>query len=556
MVEDPGTSPKELPIPADFPVRWDYDEEKSLFWRWDNTHSPLPASPMSASLWESLITQGIGRAAKELRRVGRVASKRFNGYAYTATLPGTPTHEDQEAQRLAMEAAGASLRRRWDDEYLPKLVRDLEYMRSLDLKSATDAQLTRYLEEFIEIQREHWYIHFLTVFPVSGATEQMADHYREIMGEAPDEEPYLLLQGIDNKSLETDRALQSLADEARVRPEVAAVFTKEPEPSGIISELAGLPQGQEFLARLDDFLSVYGYRPIGFDFVFPSWIEDPSFVILNVKSYLASAPRDLAAEAKDQAAAAQRQLGVVLAKLGPDQARKRQFLEAYELVRDLWPLREDHAFYIDQGSLATLRILLAELGVRLAGRNVLSDGNDVFYLTYEELVDAMQADDNESLSDVVAVRRAERQRFCRVIPPRFLGTLPADGVIDVNPEFRRMFGPVDLSPHDETSGVLRGAPVSRGSAVGPARLIRSPDEFGKIRPGDILVCTSTSPTWTPLFGTVRAIVSDSGGVLSHTAIVAREYGLPGVVGVRHGTSSITDGQLVTVDADNGIVLLH
>ncbi|MGH2541520.1 MAG: PEP-utilizing enzyme, partial [Ardenticatenaceae bacterium] len=86
--------------------------------------------------------------------------------------------------------------------------------------------------------------------------------------------------------------------------------------------------------------------------------------------------------------------------------------------------------------------------------------------------------------------------------------------------------------------------------------VRSPDEFSKVKPGDILVCTSTSPTWTPLFGSVRALVSDSGGVLSHTAIVAREYKLPAVVGTKYATSLIKDGQVITVDGTLGVVMLR
>ena len=119
-----------------------------------------------------------------------------------------------------------------------------------------------------------------------------------------------------------------------------------------------------------------------------------------------------------------------------------------------------------------------------------------------------------------------------------------------------MSAPVDLAERRENATVLRGLPASRGKAVGPARVVRSPDEFHKVRPGDVLVCTATSPTWTPVFGTVSALVTDSGGVLSHASIVAREYGLPAVVGVNHGTSTIRDGQVVTVDGTGGLVLLH
>ena len=554
-----GSTPEpgdELPVPADFPVTWDDEEHKKLFWRWDDTHSPLPASPMTTSLSEPVITEAIGRVEKELRRAGHGVARRINGYNYFASLPGIPTPSEKDAQRAAMESASAVARRRWDEDYLPILVRDLEHMRSLDLRSATDRELARHLEEFIEIERSHWYIHFMAVFPTSGAAERMASLYREIMGDVPDEDPYLLLQGIDNKSLETDRALQALAEHARDRPEARAAFAEETDVGLIMRRLGGVDQGRGFIAKLEEFLGVYGYRPTGFDFVFPSWIEDPAFVILMVKSYLASPPRDLTAQAAAQRAESQRLLDAVQKAVGDDEVRWSDFFEAHVRARGLWSLREDHAFYIDQGSLATLRILMAEMGSRLARRGVLAHRDDVFYLFREELEQAMGAADGRSLMPAVDSRRAERERFSRITPPRFLGTVPAEGIPDGESEFSRMSAPVDLAERRENATVLRGLPASRGKAVGPARVVRSPDEFHKVRPGDVLVCTATSPTWTPVFGTVSALVTDSGGVLSHASIVAREYGLPAVVGVNHGTSTIRDGQVVTVDGTGGLVLLH
>ena len=301
---------------------------------------------------------------------------------------------------------------------------------------------------------------------------------------------------------------------------------------------------------------MYGYRPTGFDFVFPSWKEDPSFVILNVKSYLASPPRDLGAEAAAQAAEAERLLGRLIDTVAGDEEMRCRFVEAYEVARGLWPLKEDHAFYIDQADMAMVRLPIAELGRRLAARGTLSADDDVFYLTLDELRAAVRSDRSDGLTALTASRREERDRFMKVIPPPFLGTLPAEGDSPVQPEFQRMMGPLTWSPPDEGARVLRGVAGSRGVATGTARVVRSPEQLDKVRPGDVLVCTSTSPTWTPLFGSVSALVSDSGGALSHTAIVAREYGLPAVVGVKYGTSFIADGQVVTVDGDSGVVFLH
>ena len=555
MTEDAEQQARELPVPPNFPVEWESDEERRLLWRWDDIHSPLPSSPMSISISEVGTAPGSARAGEELGRTERRLRKRINGYSYSTPVPATPSPEQQEAAARAREEAIANTRRRWDTEFLPTIEKNLAFMRSVAPARADDSQLLEHLDQCLEVSSSHWYFHFLVVFPIGAATEKAASLYREIMGSVPDEEPYLLFQGIDNKSLETDRAIQALAKEAHSSAEVAKAFRRQASPKSLLDELAASDAGRGFLGNLDDFLSAYGYRPTGFDYVYPCWREDPSFVLLNVGSYLSSPPRDLDVEVETLRTESQRLLDRALERAQDDPAKRAEFLAAYQQARELWPLKEDHAFYIDQGTTSTIRMLIAEMGRRLARRGILESAGDVFYLTLEEVREAMSSASND-LATLAAGRRRERERFMKVIPPPFLGTLPPDGGDSMTPEFRRMMGPIVTAPPDGGSSVLRGVAGSKGAATGPARVVRSPDEFGKVQPGDMLVCTSTSPTWTALFGSLRGLVSDSGGVLSHTAIVAREYGLPAVVGVKFGTAAIRDGQVITVDGDNGVVHLR
>ena len=527
-----------------------------LLWRWDDIHSPLPASPMTVSVWDRTVTQGMAEAARASGRTGRSLRRRINGYSYSALVPSPPTPDHESAVPQTTEDAVVSTRQRWDSEFLPALERDLEYMRAVDLESASDAKLLKRLEEFFEIQKRHWYFHFLVVFPVSEAAERMAALYRDAMGAVPDGEPYELLQGMGNMTLETDRALRSLAEKAREAPEVESIIMEGSRPEEILPGLRNSDAGRRFIQSMDRFLSVYGYRPTGFDYVYPSWIEDPSFVLLNIKSYLSSDPRDLDREQEGQAKHAKSLLDRALRSLGSEHAKRDEFLDAYDRARELWPLKEDHAFYIDQGSTALLRILIAEMGGRLSRREILRSPDDVFYLDIDELTAAMSHPVPTDMQRLVDARRRERDRFMKVSPPPVLGTLPPEDGLLVQPELQRMVGPVMALPPDGASTALRGVSGSRGTATGPARVVRGPDDFDKVRPGDVLVCTSTTPTWTPLFASVAALASDSGGVLSHTAIVAREYGLPAVVGVKYGTSVIRDGQVVTVDGDAGVVLLR
>ena len=159
------------------------------------------------------------------------------------------------------------------------------------------------------------------------------------------------------------------------------------------------------------------------------------------------------------------------------------------------------------------------------------------------------------MQSLVQQRRAEVERFSRVTPPPMLGTPPAFEMTDGGPMIRAMFKG-ELSPQNTSNGAankVKGLPGSSGVARGTARVIHSLAEVGKLQPGDVLVTASTEPPWTPLFATAAAIVTDTGGVLSHSAVVAREYRIPAVVGTGNATRTFQDGQLIEVDGNAGIV---
>jgi rifampicin phosphotransferase len=195
--------------------------------------------------------------------------------------------------------------------------------------------------------------------------------------------------------------------------------------------------------------------------------------------------------------------------------------------------REDSHFYFLK-PLPILRRSLLELGRRLHNAGALTQAEDVFHLRFEEIeaiADPGRAD-SDKLRAVVRTRSARRQEL--------------DGV--------RLIDPTAVFPaRDLGEALITGTPASSGTATGRVRLIREPAEFGRLVAGEVLVCPYTNPAWTPLFQRAAAVVVDSGGAVSHAAIVAREYGIPAVMGTGTGTSTLTDGQLVSVDGNRGRV---
>ena len=198
-----------------------------------------------------------------------------------------------------------------------------------------------------------------------------------------------------------------------------------------------------------------------------------------------------------------------------------------------------------------LRSLALALGGRLVDAGSISVSDDLFYLFSEEINRAIAARKEKNaipeFQQLIAERRELREARKRLHPP---GTIPFEASEDPGVKFKET-----QIYNDPESDTLMGVAVSPGSVTSAASLITSPDEFGLMRPGSILVCPMTNPAWTPLFAHASGLVTDMGGILGHGSIVAREYGIPAVVGTGIGTQRIKHGQQIAVDGDAGTVKL-
>jgi pyruvate,water dikinase len=218
-------------------------------------------------------------------------------------------------------------------------------------------------------------------------------------------------------------------------------------------------------------------------------------------------------------------------------------------------LTEDHGYWIDFQSTYRVRRVVMEMGKRLAEAGTLATAADVFILRTDEIAAAVGASPSADHTGLVEERKKEMEHFGSLKPPPFMGTdygPPPPGLVST--ALGKFFGtPVEQT--DTTDGTVAGNAGSPGKFRGTARIVRSLDEADKLGVGEILVAETTSPSWTPLFGTAAGIVTDTGGILSHCAVVAREYGIPAVVGTGVATATIRDGQTIEVDGDRGLVHL-
>jgi pyruvate,water dikinase len=346
-----------------------------------------------------------------------------------------------------------------------------------------------------------------------------------------------LVAGGRTRTRDGNDALEALAAVVRADPELEQAAAAH-DAAGFLAAVRDRPEFAAFAAELDAFLAEYGHRESVSVVVAtaPTWRDDPTPVAALLMS-LAAAPQG--ARPRDSSAEV---LGELLAH--PLLRGRRASAAARSLVeacRRGLAFREDTHFHITR-LMPPLRATFLELGRRLVEAGALDAPEDVFHLRLDEL---------HGLADPVVMDDAEAARV--------------RGLASRRARLRREYAGVPLldpalfsDPHrpagaDAAGALLTGTPASGGAAEGPVRVVSGPDGFASLRAGEVLVCPNTNPSWTPLFARAAAVVVDTGGLGSHAAIVAREYGVPAVMGTGRGTAVLVDGQRVRVDGSRGRV---
>ncbi|MBP1137849.1 pyruvate,water dikinase [Arthrobacter sp. PvP023] len=369
---------------------------------------------------------------------------------------------------------------------------------------------------------------------------------RLLRGIAKPRELEAVLRGLPhNVTTIMDLELWQLAVSFGRDPEARRVFTElGPDELAALYKAATLPGVAQ--AGLRKFLSKYGHRAVAeIDLGMPRWAEEPDHLLGMISNYLRvedaeQAPDRQFARAADHAEARVSEL--VERAAARSRLRGRLVALCLRRARQLSGLRELPKFYIVM-VLAEMHRQLTAVGEELTRTGTIAAAGDVFFLDFEELRVALRGAD---LKEVVAVRR--RMYDVELRRRRVPRLLLSDGT-DVE---AAMMAAAAALPQSAAADRLTGTPASAGTATGKVRVVMDP-VGAHVEPGEILVAPSTDPGWTPLFLTAGALVMEMGGVISHGAVVAREYGIPAVVGVADATVRLRDGQTVTVDGAAGTV---
>jgi pyruvate,water dikinase len=546
-----------IPQPPDFRVYFEPGEDR-LLWDRDRTHFPGQLSALEGEFVAHFMGHGMAHAFRRYAvPLQGVEVRALHGYVYSAFVPLDGTPEEIAAQAARGEAAlnetVARLETAWEHEWLPEILEHLTAMERTDPTTVpSTVGLVDVLESFWEHMERLWELHFEIVFPAYVAVSEFELLYRELFGgEAFD--AYRLLHGTPTRTFEVGCDLWRLSRVALRSPEVAAILETE-SAAAVPAALEAIPEGRAILTELDRHLAAFGHRTTTWGLSTPSFIEDPTPVIKMLKDYAgqpdsASPAYELERQANARDAAVAEARERLRGYPGPVVARFEAQLEAAQMGL---LLTEDHGFYIDAWAISLVRELLSEMGTRLVADGVIDDRDDVLMLTYDDLRVAALDLPGTDPRTLVEDRRAQLAVHAGVTPPGILGTVPA-GPLPPSPLTRMAMQFSGVQGGSDEPGVVRGAAGSSGRATGVARIVRSLADATGLAPGEILVAETTAPPWTPLFAIAGAVVTDTGGILSHSAVVAREYGIPAVVGAGAATTAIRDGDVVEVDGDAGTV---
>ena len=540
-----------------FPVQWDNPEDAKSLWLLDEMHSRHQVTPLDFDLRMQPMSIGSGRAHDLYGVPFKTAPKLFNSFSYRkivlAEIPGEKFSDAMKKVDEELRKTATELGPRWEKDWLPETRAHLSELQAFDLDGASLPDLLRHLVATKSRLERLFEVHFHLLLPVMIALSDFDDAYRDLFPDAKPLDVYDLLAGFPNKTVEANTRLWDLGRAAARTPALRDLILTS-ELSDLPTALAQSSEGRALWSDIQGYLATYGERNDDLYIDSPTWIDDPTPVLRGLREAVTPPERDLTADLEKVSERREVRLSEVRASLASHPRVVQDEFEALlKAAQIATVLSEDHHFWLDCKITYHTRRLCMEVGERLAARGTIESPSDIFSLTLDELLALDAGAPGASLQALITARRAEAARFVGVKCPPFLGTLipfPAPDSAFMKAGFKFNGGSMGPPSGD---GVLRGMPGSSGKVTGLARVAHSLDEAAMLRPGEILIATTTLPSWTPFFATVAAIVTDSGGVLSHAAVVAREYGIPAVVGVRGATSTIRDGESVEVDGDAGLV---
>lgn len=524
-------------------------------------HIPGPVTPLFATLGLEIANEATGRLYE--RTVGKnwqhlVGEKGFyipfNGYVYGG-IRMTPSDLIKLA-RMSTSLIAPMFRgsvERWQvaREKLVAVVdawerKPLETLSATELIEGVNTVFGATCTYFTDIQ---------ATLPAASSSEVMFTRfYTSLIQRKGDPAAATFLLGFDTTAIQAEKSLYAISEWLKANPEVAEYVSCTPTGELATDLEQETPPGRlamelwnEWRMRFQAHLEQFGRTAYEFDFANPTPLETPGPMLEAIKGFLTGKAGDPNQRQREAIENREQATQAVLDRVG--WPRKGWFLKLLRWAQRTGPMRENSIFDMGMGH-PLVRRMFSELGRRFTGGGAISQPEDIYWLEkneVEELAAALEC--GRLLPDYcnrIPDRKKQWQAALKVNPPVMLPEKTNWTKFIHGGEAEKIDGKV----------VLKGVGTSGGRVTAPACVLFGPNDFDKLNPGDVLVAVTTTPAWTPLFALASAVVTDIGGPLSHSSIVAREYGIPAVMAARSATRTIHTGQRVTVDGSAGTVVLE
>ncbi|HEU4666283.1 MAG TPA: PEP/pyruvate-binding domain-containing protein [Arthrobacter sp.] len=566
-----------LPQPAaETPESWPLPYPKGLYFRASIVEQlPDPLSPLFADMIDGSVSRSLRAlmaeaTGKDVLREGDVRLPTINGYAYYY-------YRTSGMWRLTgrlFTALGALARGKghmgiagWRDYSHPRYERVVKDWSGKPPAELSGEELLAGAQALLDAGTVY-YTAVQSIIPLATMSElSFRAFYGKALRRGGDPPAQTFLLGFDSEPIRAEKSLYDLAGWARSDPALAAALLERPTAELADCQRTGSAPGgvddvlwQEWRFTFREHLDWFGHAVYNLDFASPVPADDPSAQLETVKFYLRGQGTDpherqrLLTERREELT--QQMAG----RLGP--RRRAVFHRLLGWAQETAPIREDALADVGLGW-PLLRRMLLELGRRLVHSGVIAAPDDVFWLRFQELRSAVEfglaacgarggvaiaGADRPVRAAAVEERRMLWRGQAKAAAPQML---PERGWMD------KAFGSMMPAGSQHQPGdVIKGAGASSGRVTAPARMLMGPQDFSLMQPGEVLVARITTPAWTPLFAMASGVVTDVGGPLSHSSIVAREYGIPAVLGTGVATQRLSSGQQITVDGDAGTVTVE
>ncbi|WP_342372462.1 PEP/pyruvate-binding domain-containing protein [Propioniciclava soli] len=542
-----------LPEPSGpVPTTWPVPRPGSLYFRASIVeHLPDPLSPLFADMAATAVPAGLQGLVAELSPRTATLDVEFptiHGYAfYDYSRRAWNQMWSFTPAGLAHLSRSGFVHDRWRDRELPRFRRTVAAWDAKEAAALASVELLTGAQELVDATCLY-YTTVQSIIPVAAMAEiAWTTLHSRVLARPHGPDAAAFLVGFDSEPIRAEKSLFDLAAWCREHSELASSLTTpalqigDAAPEGVAAEVWA-----EFRRQWDAHLAAHGHLLFNLDLMNPVPADDPEPVLVGLRYALEGQSGDPHARQRAQAVLRERITAELMGCLDP--VLRRLARRSLALAQRWAPIREDALAALGL-AWPTARRLLRELGGRLVGAGALASAEDVYWLTRAE-AEGLASDLDRGApvaphSEIVEARQVAWRGQRRATPPQYL---PQGGGL-------RWLESMMPARESGDGPVLSGTTGSGGTVTGRARVVAGPEDFAAFAPGEILVAAITTPAYTPLFARAAGVVTDIGGVLSHGSIVAREYGIPAVLGTGAATRRIATGDEITVDGVGARVVL-